>query len=78
MAFSVGYNKNIWCDGGKNAELVHACELIYMVKKLSLVCGQYLKFKMLFQSSKIFGHVNRLTTFWLWGQIRVRVRSRGL
>lgn len=77
MAFSMSYSEYIWRDGRRDIEAVYANELIYMVKKLSLVCNQCFEFRVLFQSSKIFDHVNRLTAFWSWGQIRVRVRSRG-
>lgn len=64
MAFSVGYSKYIWCNEGRDAEMVHVCEVIYMVKKLNLICGRCLKFRMLFWSSKIFGNVKKLTIFW--------------
>lgn len=39
MVFSVGYSKNIWNDGGKNAEAVYASELNYMIKELRFVRG---------------------------------------
>lgn len=36
MAYSIDYSKYIWHDRERDAEAMHACELIYMVKKLSL------------------------------------------
>lgn len=61
MTFSMGYNKNIWSNRGRDTKAMYANELIYMVKKCSLVRGQYIKFRILFQSCKILGHVNKLT-----------------
>ena len=37
MAFSVGYSKYLWRNGERDAEAVHASQLIYIIKKLSLV-----------------------------------------
>lgn len=77
MAFSVGYSENIWSDGGRNAEAVHAGEPIYMVKELRFVRGWRVNNRVFLQSCKTFGQFSRFTALRSRGQIRVRVRSRG-
>lgn len=77
MAFSVGYSENIWVDGGRDAEAVHASEPIYMVKELRFVWGRRVNNRMFLQSCKILGQLSRFTGLRLRGQIRVRVRSWG-
>lgn len=77
MAFSVDYSKNIWSDGGRDAEVVDASKPIYMVKELRFVWSRRINDRMSFQSCKILGQLSRFTNLWSRGQIRVRVCSRG-
>lgn len=65
MAFFMSYSDYIWRNRGRNVEAVHVGWLIYMIKKLSLICGGCLEFRVLFASSKIFDHVNWFIAFWL-------------